>query len=498
MAHPALYEINTRVWLRRFDRPGHAARLQDVPDAYWDYLRSMGITYVWLMGIWKTVDKAKVLRYALDSSLHNDYRTALADWTEADVIGSPYAIDRYEISPLLGSPEALAHVRSALHRRGMRLIVDFVPNHFHAETSLLEEQPHLFLQATPEQLRTDPVNYYRHNGQILAHGRDPYFPAWKDTVQVNYFDDRTRQYMQELLLSIAAVSDGIRCDMAMLVLNTVFESTWRYAPGFVDKTIEFWETAIAGVKAQYPEFQFIAEAYWDLEGQLQDLGFDYTYDKRLLDRLHEGHVHPIRRHLQAEPAFNDRLVRFLENHDEDRILKRMDTRRAEAAAVITYFQPGMRFFHAGQWEGRRLRLPVQLGRDPVEVPCSCAQAPYLPVPENGFVSPVCRCTYVFYQRLLAYLQQEIFQEGVCELLSLRPAKGNILAWYWRRQQQRIVIVVNYADHTSQAALRLPIDGADQVSITEPWRGIQYQVPVEQEQSLVMYPYEYRFLEFDVG
>lgn len=494
---PSIYEINTRVWLRGFDQEDHIATLADVPADYWDYLQERGISHVWLMGVWKTVDQEKVLPYALDTSLHEDYRAALPDWTEKDVIGSPYAIDRYDINPSIGTADDLAQLRSALHRRGMQLILDFVPNHFHAETSLLEEKPFLFIEGSQSHLEADPATFYRYNGRILAHGRDPYFPAWKDTVQVNYFDDRTREFMEQTLLSIAKVCDGLRCDMAMLVLNSVFESTWRYTPGFVDKTIEFWATTIAAVKEKYPDFKFIAEAYWDLEGQLQDLGFDYTYDKRLLDRLYEGNTEAIRQHLFAEPEFQARSVRFLENHDEDRILKRMDSRRAEAAAVITYTLPGMRFYHDGQWEGRRRRLPVQLGRDAVDRNCSCAQAPYLPDPDQAFVEAVCRCTYVFYQKLLEYLRKDIFLHGDWELIAVQSRSNKILGWRWRIQKEVIVVLVNYADHSTEGSLRLPLRMSKTTKVTEPWRRQEYEVKGDKTMSLTMYPYEYRFLEYRI-
>ena len=86
------------------------------------------------------------------------------------------------------------------------------------------------------------------------------------------------------LLKIASQCDGVRCDMAMLVLPDVFERTWgRRAP-------LFWPTATQRVRERVPGFIFMAEVYWDLEWTLQQQGFDYAYDKRLYDRLREHHA----------------------------------------------------------------------------------------------------------------------------------------------------------------------------------------------------------------
>ncbi|PHN08043.1 alpha-amylase family glycosyl hydrolase [Flavilitoribacter nigricans] len=495
--YPALYEINTRVWLHKFDQPGLPARLPQIPDTYWDYLQEKGIEYVWMMGIWKTVGHDQILKYALEDGLQDAYRYALPDWSKKDVIGSPYAIDQYEPAAGIGSWEDLAGLRDKLHARGMRLILDFVPNHFHAESSLIADHPGVFLPGEETHLESDPATFYRHDGKIWAHGRDPYFPAWKDTIQVNYFDNRARDFMSDQLMKLGAVCDGVRCDMAMLMLNTVFESTWRHTTGFADRNTEFWDRTISRVKAKFPDFHFIAEAYWDLEWQLQQLGFDYTYDKRLLDRLHEGNVGSVRGHLFADPDFRDRSVRFLENHDEDRILSRVNTREAEAAAVITYTLPGMRFFHDGQWEGKRVRLPVQLGREPLEAACTCVQSEYLYQQQlTEWIRPVCKCTYAFYEKLLQYLQKPIFQKGTWEQIEVEEGQEQILAWKWQMKKEHLIVVVNYSNQTVPGRLSAFPD-ADKLKLSEPWRALSYphsSLTLE----VKLYPYEYRFIEYTAG
>ena len=150
-----------------------------------------------------------------------------------------------------------------------------------------------------------------------------------------------------------------RCDMAMLVLPDVFERTW----GIRAVLLAEGDPVRA---AQASGLSFLAEVYWDMEWTLQQQGFDYTYDKRLYDRLREHHARPVREHLCAEMDFQDKLARFLENHDEPRAAATFTPAAHAAAAVLTYFSPGLRFFHQGQFEGRRTRISPHLGRGPNE------------------------------------------------------------------------------------------------------------------------------------
>ena len=115
------------------------------------------------------------------------------------------------------------------------------------------------------------------------------------------------------LMKIAGQCDGVRCDMAMLVLPEVFERTWGI------RAQPFWPKAIEPrSRRSIPDFRFMAEVYWDLEWTLQQQGFDYTYDKRLYDRLRDGHVRPVREHFSPGMDYQNKLIRFLENHDEPR------------------------------------------------------------------------------------------------------------------------------------------------------------------------------------
>ena len=202
---------------------------------------------------------------------------------------------------------------------------------------------------------------------MLANGRDPYFAAWPDVVQLNAFSPDLRAAVTETLSSIAAQCDGVRCDMAMLMMNDTFERTWGERGGPRPEA-DYWPTVIAAVKSAHPGFVFMAEAYWDLEWALQQQGFDYCYDKRLYDRLVHDGAEAVHGHLNADLGYQEGLVRFIENHDEPRAAATFGREQARAAAVTTLGQTGARIVHEGQLEGRTVQLPVFLARRPDEQP----------------------------------------------------------------------------------------------------------------------------------
>jgi len=482
--NPALYEINTRVWLRRFDTSTQCATLKHVPTSYWDELAEQGINIVWLMGVWKS-NPSVVEKYSLSDELVAGYRRALPDWRRDDVIGSPYAVDSYDINPYIGDFESLKALRDSLHKRRMYLMLDFVPNHFSAGSHLIQTHPEYFLQGNDALLQRDSKTFYRpqDHGPIFAHGRDPYFPAWTDSVQVNYFNRDARRFMVETLLQLAQVCDGVRCDMAMLILNDIFSNTWLEALGEMSYSItteEFWPQAIQQVKARFPQFVFMAEAYWDKEWTLQQQGFDYTYDKKLLDRLRYASVEAVRGHLQAEASYQAHSARFLENHDEDRAVTALGKEKSLAAAVIISTIPGLRFYHDGQWEGKRIQLPIQLGREPLDPPQQDIQR--------------------FYQHLLTITKSDVFVCGDWQLLSATAAwEGNvsyqnILAWQWRYHQEWRVVVVNYSERISQCHLRCETSGrGETLEFTDLLSGRIYRVSQQEFQevglSIELGPYQ---------
>ena len=364
MACPLLYEVNTRCWLSWLShRGGTPVTLANVPDMEFARWQKLGFTHIWLMGVWTTGSRAReeALRH---SELRKAYDQVLPGWREADVAGSPYAIGDYQVPPALGSEAGLTLFREKLRTRGMKLLLDFVPNHVGVDHSWVKERPELFVQSPAEVAGTflAQVGPKRH---WLAHGKDPYFAPWTDTVQLDYRCPDTRAAMTELLESIARRCDGVRCDMAMLVLNEVFGKTWERFPSTDGQSsaVEFWASATDAVKGAHPGFTFLAEAYWGLEERLQSLGFDYPYDKTLYDRLVSRDAAGVQCHLMAMSSESVAgSAHFLENHDEPRIASVLTPAEHRAAALLILGLPGMRFLHDGQLDGARVRTPVQLAR----------------------------------------------------------------------------------------------------------------------------------------
>src|ERR1051325_556035 len=337
--HPTVYEINTWVWLNALSRARRQAiDLANVPDDELARIADHRFDAVWLMGVWQRSVGARAVSRSVPGLL-DEYRRALPDYTIDDVVGSPYAVAQYRVDPALGGDEGLALLRQRLARLGLRLILDFVPNHLAIDHRWITEAPQRLLQGDEHAIASAPQNWFRRDNRIFAYGRDPYFDGWSDTVQIDYRRADSRSAMRETLMAVAERADGARCDMAMLEIHDIFLRTWGGA--FDEPGAEFWPEAIAFVKKRHPDFLTMAEVYWDLEWMLQQQGFDYTYDKRLYDRLVHGDAGSARGHLRGDFAFQRRLVRFIENHDEPRAMASLGLARGRAAAVATLTLPGL-------------------------------------------------------------------------------------------------------------------------------------------------------------
>ncbi len=379
-SYPALIELNTRVLLNEI---GPRATLDDVPDALPDRLADQGFDWAWLLGVWQTGPAGRQVSRETPE-WRRAYAQALPGFTDDDVCGSPFAVCAYTVHNDFGGDAALARLRERLRRRGLRLLLDLAPNHTALDHPWVQSHPEYYIHGSEDDLAREPRNYLRlptgRGPVVLAHGRDPYFPGWPDTLQLNYRHPGLRQAMIGELLSIADRCDGVRCDMAMLLLPEVIARTWggrsQPADGAAPAEAPFWPEAVAAVQARHPDFLFLAEVYWDLEWELQQQGFDYTYDKRLYDRLRAGDAAGVRAHLSAGLDFQRRCARFLENHDEPRAAASFPPGMHQAAALVTYLTPALRFLHDGQLEGRRVHTSVHLARRVAEPPDAVLSAFY--------------------------------------------------------------------------------------------------------------------------
>ncbi|KAK4533192.1 hypothetical protein CCYA_CCYA16G4074 [Cyanidiococcus yangmingshanensis] len=441
-------EIPTRAWLHSLGIG--SGGLDQVPDTAFAYL--VTFDYVWLQGVWQTgslgieLDRTSPERRA-------EYDRILPDWTVEDVVGSPYAIYDYRIAADLGGEEALAGFRRRL--APARLLLDFVPNHMALDcpwpesfflheraTSAPEEADEVSTRASsvsrvegPEQRRTSPRR---------LNGRDPYFGPWPDTAQLNYREEAMQRQLIEVLCRIADMADGVRADMAMMVLHEVFEWIWsgkaaetQSAPPNQD---EFWERAIVAVRQRRSDFLFLAEVYWGYETRLQELGFHATYDKKLYDLLHERHLDHLRTYLQQRPAaFHARSVHFVENHDEPRAVHHFGDRLvANAAAALSFLLPGIRLEFWGQAEGRQTRLDVHLRRAASESKV------------QNEAAQIC-----FYRRLQDVLSLPILRHGIWVYDEEGPRQHwRLITWNWYLDESmhleddtptHLHVVANYSD-----------------------------------------------------
>jgi len=429
------------VWLGELSRkyPG-PLNLATVPQQEWDAIAALGFDAVWFMGVWER-SPAGIGISMRNPGLLEDFRRALPDFAAQDNVGSPYCVRSYVVDEHLGGPAGLAAARQALARRGVRLILDFVPNHVAPDHSWVVEHPEYFIRGDKQDLAREPASFFEAGGNVFACGRDPYFPAWPDVLQLDAFHPGLRQAVVDTVSSIAEQCDGVRCDMAMLMLNAIFERTWGARAG-AKPVDDYWATVIPAIKAKWPEFRFIAEAYWDLEWELQQQGFDHCYDKKLYDRMEHGEAESVRLHLLADPAYQERMVRFIENHDEPRAAATFPDGKGRAAAVAILTLTGAKLLHEGQFEGMKVRLPVFLARRPAE--------------------PVDQDLAAFYGRLLQETNRDVFRNGawrLCERSGWPDNQScrNVLAWCWAKDDERYLIVINFRQEAAQARVQVPWD-----------------------------------------
>jgi hypothetical protein len=439
-AQPVVYEVNTVVWLRELSRRyGRTVTLGDVPDDAGEGVALPGVDAVWLMGVWERSPAG--LRIAQDDqALQRSFRDALPDVRPEDVVGSPYCVRRYVVDASLGGPDGLAAARGALARRGIRLLLDYVPNHVAPDHPWVGEHPEYFIRGDRRDLEGTPPAFVDVGGTVLALGRDPYFAPWPDVVQLNAFAPELRDAAAGILTGIGGQCDGVRCDMAMLLMNDVFARTWGERAGPAPAA-DFWPQVLEGVRRRHPGMLFVAEAYWDLEWALQQQGFDHCYDKRLYDRIVQGSADDVRAHLVADVAYQRRLLRFLENHDEPRAAAAMPRDRERAGAVCVATLPGATLWHEGEFEGRRVRVPVFLARRPDEPPDEELRR--------------------FHLELLAAVHASRMRDDEWRTLDCtgwpdNPTHRSLLAWCWRGAGRHLV-VVNLSDGPAQARVHVPWD-----------------------------------------
>jgi glycosidase len=441
--HPVVHEIFTWVWLAELTKfAGQPVTLADVPDSVWDDIARPGIDAVWLMGVWQRSQEGARIA-ATNPAMRGDAERALPGLDDADIVGSAYCVRDYVVDDHLGGDEGLAVARARLAERGVRLVLDFVPNHVAPDHHWTRSHPEYFVHGTAADLERDPASFIDVDGHVLACGRDPYFPAWPEVVQFDASSVEVRRAVTTVVSEIADRCDGVRCDMAMLMLDDIFVRTWgdRATGGAQpDGGRGYWPPIIESVRATHPDFVFWAEAYWDLEPVLVEQGFDACYDKRLYDRMvHREPAESIRAHLGADPAYQQHMLRFVENHDEPRAASLFERPAHQTALTMVMTLPGVALLHEGEADGRTVRVPVTLGRRPVEA--TDAQL------------------HRFVDQLLAALADGL-RRGAWQLAPIDGWPDNrscerLMAWTWTQEGQGHLVVVNPSRERADGMVRLP-------------------------------------------
>lgn len=465
MAHKRfVYQINTWVWLASLARQYSTPFGFDyVPDAAIDELAALHVDILWPMGVWQR--SAFAQRNALQYK--HEYKPVLPDLVDEDVIGSAYAIGDYRVADGVGGRQALTNFRDRLRQRGIGLWLDFVPNHIAVDHPWVD-QDGFIVCGHADDARKRPSDFFNHTlpdgrAVVLAHGKDPLFPGWADTAQLNVFNPDLRAAQIATLRDIALQCDGVRCDMAMLLLDDVFPQTWR---GYIGDRLAqpYWVEVINAVRQTAPPFEFIAEVYWGREYELLQQGFNYCYDKVLYDRVLEGDAQKIRQHIKSPTTYQHQLVRFIENHDEQRSYRVFGSKRIESAAVLACTLPGITLIHDGQMIGRTAKLPVQIKRQPDE-------------PAYGDLK-------TFYQRLFDETCSPAYRDGDWTLMEALPGEGSaththLIAYGWHHGDDARLLIINASDAAAQGWILL---GAWADASAHDWRLTDVRTGITQERS----------------
>ena len=468
--NPHIYEINLMSWLSMLSRrEGRQISLGGIPGAEWKRLREMGMDMVWLMGIWQRSPMSMEIARR-EAWLVAEGRTILADFELEDIAGSPYSVHDYRPDPAFGTEAELVVLKNRLESEGLGLVLDFVPNHTACDHPWIHSNPEYYVRRGEMENGGCPEGFFRSQGKdgisCIAHGKDPFFAPWTDTAQLDYRNPESRKAMAEIMTRLADWCHGIRCDMAMLVLEDVFQETWSHVPWNGDKGWKFWPLAADRFKSACEGGILMAEAYWGKESELLAGGFDYAYDKTFYDLLAKRDVWGLRNYLQAPLGFQEKMIRLLENHDEKRAMAVFGQDGIRCDMVIQATLPGMRLWHDGQLEGAEISVPVQMRRFPEEPP------------DRDLVH--------FSKRLLHEVDHPVFHDGCYEICSTsgwedNQSHQNLLAWSWTMDQEKRLIIANISHASAQGYVKLPStwskDRKD-LLLVDPLKGDRFLRPAE--------------------
>lgn len=434
--HPRLYLINTRLWIDQLTKKyQHSITIDNIPQKEWQPLFDK-YDYFWFMGIYQPSQASR--EHAQKWSHQSRY--ALPDLDPSiDVTGSPFAIPEYSPNPAIAKDwKSWDKMVKHLHKNNKKVILDFVPNHLALDSQLAQKHPEYFIQGSQHQYLSNPDFYFPlvaldQKTYYVAHGKDPNYSSWEDTLQLNYGLPGVHQHMAEELQKLVSHCDGVRCDMAMLVNPITFLKTWGWTLSPDQKNYlqqhSFWQKNIPLIKNNINKnFKFIGEIYWD-EDYLSQY-FDYIYDDKFYKKVISSSP-DLKNHLShlINPKNNSTSCRsalYIENHDEERAAKTLGPDRARAAAVLAALVPESMFIvNQGQENGWQIHPPMQISRFPNE--------------SNDLQ------TQKFYDKLFKLTNSQLFKNGDWKICQINQIFGETIA-----------LEVNSKDEKSKAIICLNI------------------------------------------
>jgi glycosidase len=415
MPSVVLMAKSTYVWLEQLAAQHHRAvtTLAEVPDEELDRLAGLGVTGLWLIGLWqRSRASAEIKRRRGDQ----------------DAVASAYAIDEYRIADDLGGEPAFEDLKRRAWDRGIRIAADMVPNHMGIDSRWVVEHPERFIS-----LDEPPYPAYSFNGPNLSpdarveitledhywdnsdaavvfrrrdaqsgeqrfiyHGNDGTSYPWNDTAQLDYLRADVREAVIQTILDVARRAPIIRFDAAMVLARRHIRRLWYPEPGAggaipsrAEHAMtgaefhrrmpkEFWREVVDRVAAEAPGTLLLAEAFWLLEGYfVRTLGMHRVYNSAFMHMLRDedntGYRRVMRDTLEFDPGILGRFVNFLTNPDERPAAEQFGTGdKAFSAATLLATLPGLPMLGHGQVEGFRERYGMEFRRarwdEPVDEP----------------------------------------------------------------------------------------------------------------------------------
>jgi glycosidase len=405
MPRTVMIAKSTLVWLGQLSKTyaREVSRLDQVPEEELDRLAALGITALWLIGVWERSAASRRIKQIAGNP---------------DAAASAYAVHDYRIADELGGEEAWLGLSQRAGARGIRLASDMVPNHVGLDSRWVIEHPEWFLSRYDSPYpaysfdgaelsnddrvslkiedhywdKSDAAVVFRRvdnasgDTRFIYHGNDGTSFPWNDTAQLDYLNPAAREAVIQAILGVARRFPIIRFDAAMTLAKKHIQRLWFPEPGSggaipsraglgvtrvqFDRLLpqEFWREVVDRVAVEAPGTLLLAEAFWLMEGYfVRTLGMHRVYNSAFMvmlrDERNADYRSVLRNTLEFDPDILQRWVNFLNNPDERTAVDQFG-RGEKYFGVCTLMatMPGLPMFGHGQIEGYEERYGMEFRR----------------------------------------------------------------------------------------------------------------------------------------